>query len=126
MGIFDRFTPKVTTENKIEWNDLTEIKQLDNIVSESSETPVLIFKHSTRCGISRMALRGFEVEFDYPANEIKTYFLDLLHHRDVSDAVAGRFGVMHQSPQILLIKDGNCIFDTSHGDINAIALKDKI
>jgi bacillithiol system protein YtxJ len=126
MGIFDKFTNKVTTENQIDWNALTELKQLDTIVSESADIPVVIFKHSTHCGISRMALRGFEADYNYPGNEIKAYFLDLLRYRDVSNAIADKFGVIHQSPQLLLIKDGDSIFDTSHGDINASALRDKI
>jgi len=125
MGLFDKFSPKVTTENNINWNALTEIKQLDEIISESFDTPVVIFKHSTRCGISRMALRGFEIDFN-SEDGIKPYYLDLLHHRDVSNAVAEKFRVWHQSPQILLIKDGISIFDTSHGEINATTLKDKI
>jgi bacillithiol system protein YtxJ len=126
MGIFDKFTNKVTTENQIDWTALTELKQLEEIVSESAEIPVVIFKHSTRCGISRMALRGFEVDYNFAGDEIKPYYLDLLHFREVSDAVAERFGVYHQSPQILLIKGGNVIFDTSHGDIDVTTLRDKI
>ncbi len=124
MGLFDK-SPKVTTESKIDWNALTEIKQLDAIVAESFSTPAVIFKHSTRCGISRMALRGFEVDFD-PEDGIKPYYLDLLHHRELSNAVAEQFRVWHQSPQILLIKNGICIFDTSHGDIDATRLANKL
>ena len=126
MGIFDKFTNKVTTENQIDWTALTEIKQLEEIVAESAEIPVIIFKHSTHCGISRMALRGFEADYNYGENEIKPYFLDLLRYRDVSNAVAEKFRVTHQSPQILVIKNGESIFDTSHGDINVEALRNKI
>ncbi len=126
MGIFDRISNKVTTENRIVWNSLTELNQLDDIVRESQEKPVLIFKHSTRCGISRMALRGFEVDYDFQENELKPYYLDLLHFRDVSNAVAEKFGVYHQSPQILVIKNGVSVFETSHGDINASTLRNKI
>ena len=126
MGIFDKFATKVTNESSLDWNALTEIKQLDEIMSESADVPVVIFKHSTRCGISRMALKGFEVDFNYAGDEIKPYYLDLLHYREVSNAVAEKFGVWHQSPQIILIKNGNAIFDTSHGDIDATALRNKI
>ena len=122
----DDFTePKVTTQFPMEWNALTSISQLDDIIAESAEMPVLIFKHSTRCGISRMALRGFELDFK-PDDGMKPYYLDLLHFREVSDAIASRFGVVHQSPQILLVKDGQSIYDTSHGDIDAAKLSAKI
>ncbi len=104
------------------WNYLEDVAELDEIEKTSYQMPVLIFKHSTRCMISRMALKQFENDFDLN-NFIKPYLLDLLQHRDVSNAIAARFGIFHQSPQIILIKDGKAIFDTSHEQINAHDLK---
>ncbi len=104
------------------WNYLEDVAELDEIEKASYHIPVLIFKHSTRCMISRMALKQFENDFDLN-NFIKPYLLDLLQHRDVSNAIAARFGIFHQSPQIILIKDGKAIFDTSHEQINAHDLK---
>ena len=104
--------------SKIEWRQLTDLGQLNEIIDLSNEKAVLIFKHSTRCSISRFALKQFENEFDLE-EKITPYFLDLLNHRDVSNEIANRFDVFHQSPQILLIKNGKAIFSTSHDDIDA-------
>lgn len=104
--------------SKIEWRQLTDLGQLNEIIDLSNEKAVLIFKHSTRCSISRFALKQFENEFDLE-EKITPYFLDLLNHRDVSNEIANRFDVFHQSPQILLIRNGKAIFSTSHDDIDA-------
>lgn len=117
---------KVTPETGIDWQPLTELSQLEEISSKSETTPCLIFKHSTTCGISRMALKNFEREFDLPGAEADLYILDLLSFRELSNAVAAKFGITHQSPQILLIKDGKSVYDASHGDIDAETIKHKI
>ncbi|MNX95981.1 hypothetical protein D3C86_1282780 [compost metagenome] len=98
---------------------------MDSIVEESEEKPIVIFKHSTRCSISRMALKNFEREYS-DENVASLYFLDLLSHRDVSNEIAQRFHVIHQSPQLLLIKNGQSVYDVSHSEIDAEALKTKI
>lgn len=108
------------------WNDLTDLKQLDEIVGESADVPVIIFKHSTRCSISRMALKNFEREYSIDSDKAKPYFLDLLEHRDISNEIASRFGVQHQSPQLILIKNGAAVYNTSHSDIDAEAVKAKV
>ncbi|HLA55089.1 MAG TPA: bacillithiol system redox-active protein YtxJ [Flavobacterium sp.] len=124
--IFGDSTNKDSHETAIHWNTLTEIKQLDTLVLESFEQPVLIFKHSTRCNISRMALKQFEHHYSLDENEAKGYFLDLIAHRDVSNEIADRFSVIHQSPQLILLKDGKCIYTASHSDIDADELKIKV
>ncbi len=105
-------------ESKINWNNLEKIEQLETIVTESKEKPIVIFKHSTRCSISRMALKQFENGYDYE-DKITSYFLDLLNHRDISNEIATRFGVFHQSPQMIVIKDGKSVYNASHSDIDA-------
>lgn len=127
MGIFNfgNNNNKGTESSKIGWNDLTDLQQLNEIQQESNEKPVLIFKHSTRCSISRMALKQFENEFDLH-EQVKPYFLDLIANRDVSNELANRFQVVHQSPQILLIKNGKSIYDASHDRIDAGVLKSKL
>lgn len=112
-------------ESNMAWRALTDLGQLNEIVNESTEKPVVIFKHSTRCSISRMALRQFEQEFDLE-EKVVPYYLDLLEHRDISNEIANRFGVYHQSPQLILIKDGKAIYDSSHESIDAIKLVDFI
>lgn len=124
--IFGDSHSKDTSSSKGMWNDLTELKQLDTIVAESAQTPVLIFKHSTRCPVSRMALRNFEQEYDIEEGKLKAYYLDLLEHRDISNEIAERFGVYHQSPQVILIKDGKAVYDTSHHEIDAGEVQKKI
>lgn len=117
---------KDTNQNSLNWNALTELKQLDAIVTASEEKPVVIFKHSTRCSISRMALKNFEREYNLEEGEATPYFLDLLQHRDISNEIAQKFQVIHQSPQLLLIKNGKSVYDASHSEIDAEALKSKV
>ncbi|QBZ98725.1 bacillithiol system redox-active protein YtxJ [Flavobacterium sangjuense] len=110
------------SDSKVGWRQLADLGQLNEIIAESAEKPVIIFKHSTRCGVSRMVLKQFENEFDLH-EKITPYFLDLLEHRNVSDEIASRFGVFHQSPQLIVIKDGTAVFNDSHGSIDAGKLK---
>ena len=104
------------------WNELTELEQLEALINQTEEQPVLIFKHSTRCSISRFELKQFENEFDLQ-DKIAPYYLDLLNHRDISNEIALHFKVQHQSPQILLLKNRAVVYDTSHENIDATELK---
>lgn len=130
MSIFDKVFgnsgSKGTPSSPIEWTELTELQQLDDIIAESAKIPALIFKHSTRCSISRFALKNFESEYAIDTDKLKPYFLDLLEHRNISNEIASRFGVMHQSPQIILIKDGKAIYNSSHSDIDAGKVKERL
>jgi bacillithiol system protein YtxJ len=123
--IFGKSGNQNSSEGKINWIPLTFMGQLDEIVAFSNQKPVVIFKHSTRCSISRMALKQFENEFDLE-DQVDAYYLDLLEHRDISNEIASRFGVYHQSPQLLLIKEGKSVYDVSHNDIDAEELKGKL
>lgn len=107
--------------SKVDWRLLTDLGELNEIIDASTEKPVLIFKHSTRCYISKSALKQFENEFDLQ-EKIIPYFLDLIEHRDISNAIATRFGVEHQSPQLIVIKDGKAVYDVSHESIDATKL----
>ena len=109
--------------SKIGWKQLTDLSELDTIVEESNKKPVLIFKHSTRCSVSRMVLKQFENEFVLQ-DKIKPYFLDLLQHRAISNEIASQFGVQHQSPQLIIIKNGKAIYNASHESIAAENLND--
>ena len=123
MSFFSKlFNEESSNTNKIEWIPLETIEQLDTIVQESYEMPVLIFKHSTRCSISRFALKRFENEFELQEKVI-TYFLDLLNYREISNEIAVKFGVQHQSPQVLLLKNGKVVYYDSHDGIEAEELK---
>ena len=107
---------------------MTDLGQLNEIINLSNEKPIVIFKHSTRCIVSRTALKQFENEFDVETLHcnVSTYFLDLLEHRDISNEIASRFGVYHQSPQLILIKNGKAIYEASHSEIDAEVLKSKL
>ena len=132
MGIFDKvFKSERDIVKKeiveVPWHPLTQMEQLDEIAEESKKQPVVIFKHSTRCGISRMVLGNFERDFDLPKDgDYKLYFLDLLSNRDISNQVAARFGVQHESPQMLILKDGKVVKHESHHSINLETVKDFI
>lgn len=103
----------------MDWIALKDLKQLDEIRAESKEKPVLIYKHSSRCNISRTAFDRLERRWDAGAADgIKRYFLDLISYREVSNQIAEQFQVEHQSPQILVIKDGQSILDLSHYEID--------
>lgn len=104
------------------WIELTQQQQLEELTALSKSQPVLIFKHSTRCIISKMALRNFESEFDSDG-KIIPYFLDLIAHRDLSNAIADHFNIEHQSPQLLVIKNAEVVFHESHEGIDASVLK---
>lgn len=96
------------------WIPLVSEEQIGSIVEQSKLEPILIFKHSTSCSISQMAKLRFEGSWTFP---IKSYFLDLLSYRSISNLIAETFQVVHESPQVLIIADGECIYDESHLDI---------
>lgn len=100
------------------WIPLELVEQLDEVIEQSNEKPVVIFKHSTRCSISRFALRQWENDYNPKDFDVHFYFIDLLRFRVVSNEVAFRFQVVHQSPQILLIQNGKCIYHDSHDGIS--------
>lgn len=101
------------------WIQLTEEEALNDIAKKSHEKPQVLFKHSTRCSISATALNRFERSYEEAFGEqAQFYFIDLLKNRAVSNAIASVFKVEHQSPQVLVIKNGNCVFHSSHFQID--------
>jgi len=111
-------------ESSIKWNELNDLEQIGTILEESKSQPVLIFKHSYSCGTSAMMLDRLQRKWNQEeVSELKPYFLDLLSNRNVSNQLAETFGVWHQSPQILIIHGGKCIYDISHMGISFEAIK---
>ena len=98
------------------WKDLTDEAQLESITAESKEHPVVLFKHSTRCNISAMAKTRLEREAQ--PDGISFYYLDLIKNRSLSSKIAEVYHVHHESPQVLIIRNGECIYDESHNGIN--------
>ena len=123
MGLFDRLKSQrdiVKEEIKeVPWHMLTKMEQLNEIEKESNSKPVAIFKHSNTCGISRMVLKNFEKNFGLEEDNLKLYFLDLKEYRDISNEIAARFNVNHESPQIIVIKNEAVVHHDSHHSIDA-------
>lgn len=131
MGIFDKVFKSerdIAKEEikEVPWHALTELQQLDEIENESEKKTVAIFKHSTTCGISRMVLKNFESEFRTGKEEdnLRLYFLDLREYREVSNEIAERFGVQHESPQLIVLKDRDVVHHSSHHSIDAQKVKE--
>ena len=111
----------------MEWRKLEDQETLVTIKQESEKRPVLIFKHSTRCSISSMAIDRLARSWkDEEMNRHDLYYLDLIAFRDISNRIEEMFQVPHQSPQVLIIKDGRCIYDNSHMGINYKEIRNKL
>jgi bacillithiol system protein YtxJ len=108
----------------MEWIKLEKMEQLEGILS--AKKPVIIFKHSTRCHISSMALTSFVRSWKCSADVCDTYLLDLLSYRSLSNEVAQQTGVIHQSPQLILIKNGVVSYSASHHAIDADEIQSKL
>ncbi len=128
MGVFNSlFGGKGNTDKKeektIPWIALNAIDQLEEIEKKSLSKPQFIFKHSTTCGISRMVINMFKSGYDLSENQADLYYLDLHGYREVSNEVGYKFQVIHQSPQLLVIKNGTTIAHASHGAIAEVNLQ---
>lgn len=113
MGLFG------SSAQRFPWVNLTSTSQLEELIAASGSTPVLLFKHSTACNISSMMLSRFEKGWQTDADACTCVYLDLRAHRDVSNAIAEKTGVVHESPQVILLKNHQAVFDASHGAIDA-------
>jgi len=127
MGLFDNLfggSSEPKKEKKVlPWISLSSLEQLKEIEQKSKTKPQVIFKHSTTCGISRMVLNLFTDKFQVDDNKMDIYFLDLHANRNVSNEVGIYFQVLHQSPQLLVIKNGVAVFHASHGAISEVNLE---
>ncbi len=115
MGLF---TFNKTPNDVLPWITINSTEQLIDVLNNVSETPILLFKHSTRCSISSMALNGFERNWTGNA-KCELYFIDLIKNRDVSNKIAELTGVYHQSPQAIVLRNSNVIYDATHTSIDA-------
>jgi len=125
MGVFGSlFGSKGNKEEKsIPWIALNSLSQLEEIEKKSIAKPQFIFKHSTTCGISRMVINMFKSSYEFTENQADLYYLDLHAFREVSNETGYRFQVMHQSPQLLVIKNGTTVAHASHGAIAEVDLQ---
>ena len=106
------------------WKNLEQLIALEEIDKASFTHPILIFKHSTRCSISDVAKARLDKEENL--NGVDFYYLDLIKHRDISNALAEKYNVHHESPQILLINKGECVYDESHIGITMAEIKEQV
>jgi bacillithiol system protein YtxJ len=108
------------------WKHFNQIEQTSELIATSYEKPVIIFKHSIRCGTSAMIKHQLETNWNFSTEELDVYYLDLINYRPISNKVAEIFGVVHQSPQIIVIKNGEVTFNTSHLMINTNVIRKAI
>lgn len=101
----------------MKWHNISSVNDIETIIDRSRVVPCLILKHSTRCPISSMAKSRVEMSWDFEEDKMEAYYLDLIAHRDVSNHIADEFGVQHESPQALVIIDGQCTHSASHLNI---------
>jgi bacillithiol system protein YtxJ len=124
MGIFSNIfggkedeVSKPEEKSYLNWLPLNSIEQLEEIKQISKTEYVFIFKHSTRCSISSIVLKRFEGLFKEEHQDLKVYYLDLLNYRNISDEIGHTFQVTHQSPQLIILKNGISVQNASHYDI---------
>ncbi len=116
--MFDRFFKKTEDERiTFEKIELVNESQIDELIELSGQKTVLLFKHSTRCGISNIVLNRFEKKLNEKEEEFYYYFLDLLQYRNLSNSIAKKFNIPHQSPQLFVIKNGLIVNNKSHYEI---------
>ena len=121
-NIFGNKTSKEVKETYLSWTPLISVDEINTIKEISKNHSILIFKHSTSCGISRMVMKQFESLLNEENKHLKVYYLDLLNFREVSSKLSEVFQVTHQSPQLLVIKNGISINDESHYEIIKVNL----
>jgi len=125
MGILNKLfgSSEPKEEKLLPWIPLTSIEQLNLIEKNSATKTQAIFKHSTTCGISKMVINRFVSAYELTVKDLDLYYLDLHSYRDVSNEVGYKFQVIHESPQLLIIKNGVTVAHASHGAINQIQLE---
>lgn len=127
MGFFGFGSKRAEDKSSVNWFPLKASEELDQLIQKDSfEKPVMLFKHSTRCSISSMAMNRLENYWDIDEAAIQPVYLDLIAYRDLSNKIAADLGVMHQSPQILIVKDGKCTYQASHSQIDVEDIKQNI
>lgn len=122
MGIFSSKKNKTTA---LSWTEIADVSTLDDVFKRSSVHPVLFFKHSKTCLISKMALHRFEKKWEASEN-CHIYYIDLLAHRDVSNHLADLTAVQHESPQVIVVHNHQVIYNASHNGISIEEIKNRL
>ncbi len=127
MGLFDKLFGEKTENSRLQWKTLNSLEGLQSAIERSYQVPVVLFKHSTRCSISAVAKSRLERDWDFEQSQSPDiYYLDLIAYRAVSNAIAEQLSVYHESPQLILVKNGEVVYDASHSDIRVEELKEQL
>jgi bacillithiol system protein YtxJ len=118
MWLFGKASKSVSNIDQKQWVDLTSDAQLDEITGLSADKTVVIFKHSTRCSISAMAKRRLRSDWNFTPDKVVLYYLDLIARRSLSNQIAERFNVQHESPQLIVLRAGQVLDHASHGGVS--------
>ncbi|MEZ4992081.1 MAG: bacillithiol system redox-active protein YtxJ [Saprospiraceae bacterium] len=110
----------------INWIPIVSFEQLQEIEERSKVLPCIIFKHSISCSISALAKHRLENYWDVTSEIADFYYLDLIRFRNLSNAISENYQVRHESPQLLMIRNGVCVYHTSHLDITVHQLKEQL
>lgn len=111
----------------IQWKELKSLEQFEDMIKESEDNVVMLFKHSTRCSTSKLMLDRLQRSWaEEEMDTVVPYFLDLITYREISNAIAEYFQIEHESPQVILINDRKAFYDGSHFDIDYQQLKNVI
>lgn len=118
MGLFDIFkTKEKETMQNLNWFTIDSSDQLEDIDRLSKEKLMVIFKHSTSCPISKMVFKQFQKEADFDTEKADLFYVNVLDQRDISNAIASHYQVLHQSPQLIIIKNADVVHHASHSAI---------
>jgi len=120
MGFLDQIFGKKEEQDQTKtlWTRIESEKDLDAAVEKSLQKKVVIFKHSTRCFISKTVLKSFEKQMENSVKDYSYYFLDLIAHRNISNDIESQLDVVHQSPQLIVLENGKAIYNASHQSID--------
>ncbi len=120
MGFLDQIFRKKEEQDQTKtlWTRIESEKDLDAAVEKSLQKKVVIFKHSTRCFISKTVLKSFEKQMENSDKDYSYYFLDLIAHRNISNDIESQLDVVHQSPQLIVLENGKAIYNASHQSID--------
>lgn len=128
MGILDGIKNAFSSDDSTAdcWNQLTEEGQLDQVLKQSKSNPQLIYKHSARCSVCWFAKSELENAADEISSQADMNFVDVINARGISDKLADKLGVRHESPQAILVKDGEAVWHDSHGSIKGAKVLEAI
>ena len=107
--------------SNIKWIELNSYNDIDY-----DKDFIVLFKHSNRCIISRMVLKQFEFQYDNNISDVKYYLIDVIKNREVSNEIASVYNINHESPQLIVIKNGELVHNSSHSDISFSNMKNSI